>query len=155
MLEKSAKFSYPVRAMSMRINNILLSLVALCTHISNSKFVTGNLLSCLCLPRSNPVEIDEIDRMYMRRAISLAAQGSGRTSPNPCVGCVIVNNGTVVGEGWHKQAGSAHAEANALLMAGAKAAGATAYVSLEPCNHYGRTPPCTHALLRLVELIGF
>jgi diaminohydroxyphosphoribosylaminopyrimidine deaminase/5-amino-6-(5-phosphoribosylamino)uracil reductase len=91
---------------------------------------------------------DEIDRMYMRRAIALAAQATGKTSPNPCVGCVIVLNGTVIGEGWHKKAGSAHAEVNALLMAGANAAGATAYVSLEPCNHYGRTPPCTHALIR-------
>lgn len=132
----------------MRMNSVVLSMVLLCTHLSNSRLVSGNFLSSMCLPRSNTVDIDEIDRMYMRRAISLAAQGAGRTSPNPCVGCVIVNNGTVVGEGWHRQAGSAHAEANALLMAGINAVGATAYVSLEPCNHYGRTPPCSHALLR-------
>ena len=110
--------------------------------------MSGTFLSTLCLPNNANVQNDEIDKMYMRRAIQLATQATGKTSPNPCVGCVIVRNGTVVGEGWHQKAGSAHAEANALLMARGNASGATAYVSLEPCNHYGRTPPCTHALIR-------
>jgi diaminohydroxyphosphoribosylaminopyrimidine deaminase/5-amino-6-(5-phosphoribosylamino)uracil reductase len=69
------------------------------------------------------------------------------TTPNPRVGCVLVNNGHVVGEGWHERAGEAHAEVTALKAAGAAAAGATAYVSLEPCAHHGRTPPCTDALV--------
>ncbi len=86
--------------------------------------------------------------MYMERALGLAARATGKTSPNPCVGCVIVKDGTVVGEGFHEKAGEPHAEVHALLHAGVHAKGATAYVSLEPCNHFGRTPPCTHALLR-------
>lgn len=132
----------------MRFGHVLLSLTLWSTHLSDSSLVSGVFLSSLSVPQSNVNDNDEIDRMYMRRAIALAAQASGKTSPNPCVGCVIVVDGKVVGEGWHKKAGSAHAEANALLMAGANAAGGTAYVSLEPCNHYGRTPPCTHALIR-------
>eukprot|EP01041_Mallomonas_annulata_P008176 gene8176-16801_t len=92
---------------------------------------------------------DERDSIHMKHAIRLASQAIGKTSPNPCVGCVIVDqNGLVVGEGWHKRAGEAHAEVNALKEAGERAAGGTAYVSLEPCNHFGRTPPCTHALIR-------
>ena len=134
--------------MSTRIVRVILSLALWSTHLLNDSLVSGVFLSSLCIPQSGSSINDEIDRMYMRRAITLAAQASGKTSPNPCVGCVIVLNGTVIGEGWHRKAGSAHAEVNALLMAGANAAGATAYVSLEPCNHYGRTPPCTHALIR-------
>lgn len=134
--------------MSVRFIHGLLSLALLSTQLRDISLVSGISLSSLSLPKGNIDSNNDIDRMYMRRAIALAAQASGKTSPNPCVGCVIVVNGTVVGEGWHKKAGSAHAEANALLMAGANAAGATAYVSLEPCNHYGRTPPCTHALIR-------
>ena len=88
------------------------------------------------------------DRMYMERALELAALATGKTSPNPCVGCVLVKNGAIIGEGWHEKAGLPHAEVNALLNAGDEANDATAYVSLEPCNHFGRTPPCTHALLR-------
>jgi diaminohydroxyphosphoribosylaminopyrimidine deaminase/5-amino-6-(5-phosphoribosylamino)uracil reductase len=85
----------------------------------------------------------------MKRAIELASNARGKTHPNPCVGCVIVeSNGTIVGEGWHVKAGEDHAEVMALKLAGAKANGATAYVSLEPCNHYGKTPPCTLALLK-------
>lgn len=87
------------------------------------------------------------DINHMRRALELAAKAKGKTSPNPMVGCVIVNNDTVVGEGWHRAAGEAHAEVEALKAAGEKAQGATAYVSLEPCNHHGRTPPCSLALL--------
>lgn len=87
------------------------------------------------------------DYEYLARALELAGRGLYTTDPNPCVGCVIVNNGEVVGEGWHVRAGAAHAEAAALAAAGPAAAGATAYVSLEPCCHQGRTPPCTDALI--------
>lgn len=84
----------------------------------------------------------------MRRALQLAARGRGRTSPNPLVGCVLVSpDGEVVGEGWHPFAGGPHAEAAALAAAGEAARGATAYVTLEPCDHHGRTPPCTEALI--------
>ncbi|MGH3615125.1 MAG: bifunctional diaminohydroxyphosphoribosylaminopyrimidine deaminase/5-amino-6-(5-phosphoribosylamino)uracil reductase RibD [Pseudonocardia sp.] len=84
----------------------------------------------------------------MRRAIALAAFGLGGTSPNPPVGCVILDSsGRVVGQGYHQRKGSAHAEANALAAAGNRAYAGTAVVTLEPCNHYGRTPPCHQALL--------
>lgn len=87
------------------------------------------------------------DAQYMARAIQLAKQGWYTARPNPRVGCVIVNDGAVVGEGWHHRAGEAHAEVNALAQAGELSQGATAYVSLEPCSHQGRTPPCTGALI--------
>jgi diaminohydroxyphosphoribosylaminopyrimidine deaminase/5-amino-6-(5-phosphoribosylamino)uracil reductase len=82
----------------------------------------------------------------MRHALGLAARGLGRTWPNPAVGCVIVRDGRVHGRGWTRPGGRPHAEAVALAQAGAAAAGATAYVSLEPCAHHGRTPPCADAL---------
>ena len=89
------------------------------------------------------------DGKYMQQAITLAANGLGWVSPNPPVGCVIVqDDGRVVGEGWHQRYGEAHAEVNALTQAGSSAAGATAYVTLMPCNHYGKTPPCTQALIK-------
>ena len=84
---------------------------------------------------------------YMRRALELAALGLHGTDPNPRVGCVLVLDGQIVGEGWHERAGEAHAEVQALRAAGASAQGATAYVSLEPCAHQGRTPPCVAALI--------
>eukprot|EP01035_Chromulina_nebulosa_P018597 gene18597-24324_t len=85
----------------------------------------------------------------MNRAIELATKAIGQTSPNPCVGCVIVSlNGTIVGEGYHERAGLPHAEVGAIKQAGELARDGTAYVSLEPCNHYGRTPPCTLALIK-------
>jgi diaminohydroxyphosphoribosylaminopyrimidine deaminase/5-amino-6-(5-phosphoribosylamino)uracil reductase len=84
----------------------------------------------------------------MARALQLAERGLYTTAPNPNVGCVLVLDGNVVGEGWHQRAGGAHAEVNALQQAGDKAHGATAYVSLEPCCHHGRTPPCTEALIK-------
>lgn len=87
------------------------------------------------------------DHAHMARALQLAALGLATTTPNPRVGCVIVRGEEVVGEGWHRRAGEAHAEVHALRMAGARARGATAYVSLEPCNHHGRTPPCSEALI--------
>lgn len=84
----------------------------------------------------------------MARAIELAARGTGSTSPNPVVGCVITDaSGTVVGEGWHERAGGPHAEVHALRAAGSAARGGTAYVTLEPCNHTGRTGPCAQALI--------
>lgn len=87
------------------------------------------------------------DHAHMARAIELARKGLYTTDPNPRVGCVLVRDGVVVGEGWHERAGQPHAEPNALAAAGAAARGATAYVSLEPCNHFGRTPPCSDALI--------
>ncbi len=84
---------------------------------------------------------------YMKRALALAGQGAGWTSPNPMVGAVIVNNGQIVGEGYHHRAGDPHAEVEALRMAGTAARHATLYVTLEPCNHHGRTPPCTEAII--------
>ncbi|MGV6801289.1 MAG: bifunctional diaminohydroxyphosphoribosylaminopyrimidine deaminase/5-amino-6-(5-phosphoribosylamino)uracil reductase RibD [bacterium] len=87
-------------------------------------------------------------RTYMMRAIDLAKRAQGHTSPNPMVGCVIVRDGRIVGEGFHARPGAAHAEAAALRAAGADAKGATAYVTLEPCNHFGRTPPCAEALIK-------
>ena len=87
------------------------------------------------------------DQAYMARALQLAAQGRYSSHPNPRVGCVIVADGEVVGEGWHVRAGEPHAEVHALRAAGERARGATAYVTLEPCSHYGRTPPCALALV--------
>lgn len=87
------------------------------------------------------------DLDYMRRALELAARGAGHVSPNPMVGAVIVKDGRVIGEGWHEQIGGLHAERNALKHCTEDPAGATIYVTLEPCCHYGRTPPCTEAIL--------
>lgn len=94
------------------------------------------------------MRFDSLDYVYMARALQLAEKGLYTTDPNPRVGCVIVNNGNVVGEGWHRRAGEAHAEVYALNAAANQAAGATAYVTLEPCCHHGRTPPCSEALLK-------
>jgi len=87
------------------------------------------------------------EREFMALALDLAARAKGRTSPNPMVGCVIVAEGKVIGQGYHQAAGRPHAEVEALRQAGASARGATAYVTLEPCCHHGRTPPCTQALI--------
>ena len=96
----------------------------------------------------NTVSFTDLDRQYMMRAIELAKKGRFTTSPNPNVGCVIVNNNIIVGEGFHLKAGLPHAEVNALAMAKHQAIGATCYVTLEPCSHYGRTPPCALALMK-------
>jgi diaminohydroxyphosphoribosylaminopyrimidine deaminase/5-amino-6-(5-phosphoribosylamino)uracil reductase len=88
------------------------------------------------------------DHLHMARAIQLAQKGLYTTDPNPRVGCVVVKNNQRVGEGWHKKAGAAHAEIHALQQAGDKAQGSTVYVTLEPCSHYGRTPPCAEALIK-------
>ena len=88
------------------------------------------------------------DHAWMARALQLARQGLYSTHPNPRVGCVIVRDGQLVGEGWHVRAGEPHAEVHALRQAGEQAQGATAYVTLEPCSHHGRTPPCAEALVQ-------
>ncbi|SFN44278.1 bifunctional diaminohydroxyphosphoribosylaminopyrimidine deaminase/5-amino-6-(5-phosphoribosylamino)uracil reductase RibD [Marinobacter pelagius] len=91
--------------------------------------------------------IDVRDRAMMARAVQLAWRGRYSTHPNPRVGCVIAQGDRIVGEGWHERAGEAHAEIRALSQAGAEARDATAYVTLEPCSHFGRTPPCARALI--------
>jgi len=93
------------------------------------------------------VPASEIDQKYMRLALREARKGLGRTSPNPCVGAVVVRDQLVVATGYHQKAGTPHAEIHALRRAGALARGATLYVTLEPCNHTGRTPPCTQAIV--------
>ncbi len=100
-------------------------------------------------------EFSTADGEYMAQALRLARKGIYSSQPNPRVGCVLVKKGEVVGEGWHQQAGGPHAEIVALAMAGTKARGATAYVTLEPCSHHGKTPPCTDALLQagVIEVI--
>ena len=91
--------------------------------------------------------MSERDHFFMARALRLARKGLYSTHPNPRVGCVIVRDGEIVGEGWHARAGEPHAEVHALRQAGERARGATAYVTLEPCSHHGRTPPCADALV--------
>jgi diaminohydroxyphosphoribosylaminopyrimidine deaminase/5-amino-6-(5-phosphoribosylamino)uracil reductase len=100
-----------------------------------------------------------VDDAHMRRAVDLAARGAGLVSPNPLVGAVVVRNGEVVGEGWHRGPGTPHAERVALEAAGERASGATLYTTLEPCSHYGRTPPCaprviTVGVARVVVAMG-
>lgn len=87
------------------------------------------------------------DRDYMMRAIELAKKGAGWTNPNPMVGAVIVKNGKIIGEGYHEKCGELHAERNAIASLKESAEGATLYVTLEPCCHHGKTPPCTNAIL--------
>ena len=100
-----------------------------------------------------------VDHGMMARALQLAERGLWTASPNPRVGCLLVRGGEIVGEGWHEQAGEPHAEVHALRAAGERAHGATAYVTLEPCSHHGRTPPCAAALIaagvsRVVAAMG-
>ena len=90
---------------------------------------------------------EQIDRRYMRLACRLAKKAAGRTSPNPMVGAVLVRDGAMIASGFHRFAGGDHAEIVALKKAGSKAKGTTLYINLEPCNHYGRTPPCTRSLI--------
>lgn len=92
-------------------------------------------------------DVAGLDHALMARALRLAARGLFTTQPNPRVGCVIAQAGTIVGEGWHRHAGGPHAETFALRTAGERARGATAYVTLEPCSHFGRTPPCADAIV--------
>ena len=86
------------------------------------------------------------DHTFMQRALRLAKKGLYSTDPNPRVGCVLVKDGKIIGEGWHQKAGEPHAEVLALRQAGENAKAATAYVTLEPCSHTGKTPPCAEAL---------
>lgn len=92
------------------------------------------------------MEQSDLDIWHMQRALELAAQGQGYVEPNPMVGCVIVQGAEIIGEGWHRRFGEAHAEVEALRMAGRRAQGATLVVTLEPCCHQGKTPPCTRAI---------
>ncbi|WIW71847.1 bifunctional diaminohydroxyphosphoribosylaminopyrimidine deaminase/5-amino-6-(5-phosphoribosylamino)uracil reductase RibD [Anaerosinus gibii] len=89
-----------------------------------------------------------MDEIYMREALRIAAYASGRTTPNPLVGAVIVKDNRIVGQGWHRKAGTEHAEIHALHQAGELAKGADIYVTLEPCSHYGKTPPCCQAIIK-------
>ena len=103
--------------------------------------------------------MSEHDEQWMQRALELAARGCGHVEPNPMVGCVVVNDGEIMGEGWHRAFGGSHAEVEALRAAGSRAEGATLYVTLEPCCHKGKTPPCTEAILsaglrRVVVALG-
>lgn len=91
---------------------------------------------------------EELDRKFMARALQLALRGAGHTRPNPMVGAVLVKDGRIIGEGWHKQYGGPHAEVNAFASATEDPEGATLYVSLEPCSHYGKTPPCADLIIR-------
>lgn len=91
--------------------------------------------------------MDRKHLVFMKQALALAKQAEGQTSPNPPVGAVVVKNGRIVGKGFHRKAGEPHAEVEALRDAGTQAQGATLYVTLEPCNHHGRTPPCTEAII--------
>lgn len=100
---------------------------------------------CLFWERVN--EMNDIDKKYMRRAIELAAKAAGFTNPNPMVGAVIVKDGRVIGEGYHEMCGQLHAERNAIKNLTESAEGATIYVTLEPCCHWGKTPPCTEAII--------
>ena len=94
-----------------------------------------------------PQEQDHLDRWHMQRALELARQGQGFVEPNPMVGCVVARGAEIVGEGWHRRFGQEHAEVEALRIAGPRAAGATLYVTLEPCCHFGKTPPCTQGII--------
>lgn len=91
--------------------------------------------------------MNDFHQKMMRRALHLARKGIGKTSPNPAVGAVVVRDGSIVGEGWHRRAGTPHAEVHALRQAGESARGGDVYVTLEPCSHHGRTPPCAEALV--------
>src|SRR5262245_22193341 len=113
------------------------------------------------IPRggAEPPQTSSRDRSYLRRALRLALRGRYRTAPHPRVGAVLVRDGAVVGEGWHREIGGPHAEAEALAAAGERSRGATLYVTLEPCSHFGRTPPCADAVIaagvtRAVACVG-
>lgn len=99
------------------------------------------------MTNSYPEEQKKLDEMYMERALELAAKGCGTTTPNPMVGAVIVKDGRIIGEGYHIRAGEGHAEVNAFKNATEDVTGATMYVTLEPCSHYGKTPPCADKIV--------
>ncbi|HEY5315030.1 MAG TPA: bifunctional diaminohydroxyphosphoribosylaminopyrimidine deaminase/5-amino-6-(5-phosphoribosylamino)uracil reductase RibD, partial [Pirellulales bacterium] len=89
----------------------------------------------------------DLDRWHMARALELAQRGRGAVEPNPLVGCIIARGAETIGEGWHRRYGGPHAEIEALALAGSRAAGATLYVTLEPCSHHGKTGPCAEAII--------
>ncbi|MEM6844208.1 MAG: bifunctional diaminohydroxyphosphoribosylaminopyrimidine deaminase/5-amino-6-(5-phosphoribosylamino)uracil reductase RibD [Bacteroidota bacterium] len=93
--------------------------------------------------------MNTVDELYMRRALELATLGKGKVAPNPMVGCVIVKNERIIGEGWHQEYGKAHAERNAVdsVENPTDIIGSTVYVNLEPCSHHGKTPPCSNMLI--------
>src|SRR3954469_295440 len=99
------------------------------------------------MPDERTAQQRDDDRAYMRRALDLARRGWGQTAPNPMVGAVVVRDGTIVGEGFHERFGEQHAETAALRNAAGRAKGGTLYVTLEPCAHQGKTPPCANAVI--------
>ena len=99
------------------------------------------------MPEKKMNDINDIEEKYMKRAIALAKEGEGSCHPNPLVGAVLVKDGMIIGEGYHKKCGDLHAERNAILSLNESAEGSTMYVNLEPCCHYGKTPPCTEAII--------
>lgn len=136
----------------------LLDLLLWCLVVLSVCDAGGTGASLAATPSASALDISAEDERFMLRALELASRGLGKTHPNPAVGCVLVKDGVIVGEGYHERAGQPHAEAMALQDAQSRApnasmvAGATAYVTLEPCNHFGRTPPCSQALVRCVAL---
>ena len=126
---------------------------ATCRSIALYQFVYRTLwiIHRVCFSFGQEVGLNrnkmETKEHYMRRALELARMGEGRTNPNPMVGCVIVKDGRVISEGYHEKYGEYHAERNALLRCGEDPAGADLYVTLEPCCHYGKTPPCTEIII--------
>lgn len=118
-----------------------------CTPSVRNRFMTDDSQSTSTDSNLSLPNVSSDDRAKMQRCLELARRAIGRTAPNPMVGCVIVKDGEIVGEGFHPAAGQPHAEVFALRAAGDRARGATLYVSLEPCNHYGKTPPCTEAVI--------
>ncbi len=107
----------------------------------NNKLVSLSPVPYFLMP------LTDIDLWHMRRALELAAGGQGYVEPNPLVGCVIARGAEIIGEGWHRRFGGPHAEVEALRLAAQHAAGSTLYITLEPCCHFGKTPPCTQAIL--------
>lgn len=135
--------------------NLKSGLCSSAQRVSESGFISRNGGCSAVIRRGVPQIKQELNReekcnddYYMRRCVEVARKAIGCTSPNPMVGCVIVRDGKIVGEGFHPKAGRPHAEVFALRDAGDLAENGIAYVSLEPCNHYGRTPPCTEALIK-------
>jgi diaminohydroxyphosphoribosylaminopyrimidine deaminase/5-amino-6-(5-phosphoribosylamino)uracil reductase len=114
---------------------------------SHSLLTSRYLGAAHCVDYTVTMQQHEIDLWHVRRALELAARGEGFVEPNPMVGCVVAQGAEIIGEGWHRRFGEAHAEVEALQMAGDRARGAALYVTLEPCCHHGKTPPCTEVVV--------
>ncbi|CAA2995160.1 riboflavin biosynthesis PYRD, chloroplastic [Olea europaea subsp. europaea] len=141
--------SYPLKVWQSILPIVFGCSLAAVTEVSfNFGGLWGAMISNVGFGGGAQVDQEQDDRYYIRSCVELARTAIGYTSPNPMVGCVIVKDGKIVGEGFHPKAGQPHAEIFALRDAGDLAENGTAYVSLEPCNHYGRTPPCTEALIK-------